>query len=234
MNFQQVVTGVISGSTANLEMRSCPDQIYGKIKWNGKTFFVKEDRKDIAQRITEQPAIIIVLESPHTKEFQNVKIEPAKGYTGDNIRDYLLKRFLRYLPSQLKQDGTEIILVNAIQYQCSLGDKDTSVWRDKVFTAAWNCFGEQCFQSRLEQVLQKEDFLINGCTKGNDDIEWTFQLRRLVEDAIKAAGQPNGSDLHTMHPSCWNDPSNKNNDFLNQANKWLWGPSHKKYVGKSQ
>jgi hypothetical protein len=221
VNFQQVVAGIVSGGQANLEMRSCPDQIYGKIERNGNTFVVRESRKDITER-NGQPAIIIVLESPHTKEFENEKIEPAKGDTGDNIKDYLLKRFSSYLNGHL-MDGTEIILVNSIQYQCSLG-VDTKAFRDKVFTAIWNDFGNECFICRLTHIYWEGDYLINACTKGNNDISQDDELRRLVENAINAIEDSPliKSDLHTMHPSNWDKDGKEDR---NKNCGWLWGES---------
>ena len=71
----------------------------------------------------------MVLESPHVDEFIG-NIGPAKGFTGDMIRN-----FLHEVINLQDVDGFGLVLINAIQHQCSLGTS-TSAHRDKIFRAA--------------------------------------------------------------------------------------------------
>lgn len=82
--------------------------------------------------------LILVLESPHIAEFENVKNGrlkpkgPAKGKTGIAIRSHL-KEILDINGMELSD--RELILINAIQFRCSLGrnlNRKTSVGRKNI------------------------------------------------------------------------------------------------------
>lgn len=77
-------------------------------------------------------------------------IGPACGSTGRNIKKYLPSVLFNYLPAinetsrlitydlnkQIQNGDYCIALINAIQYQCSLGE-DTLKYRDKIFSEMW-------------------------------------------------------------------------------------------------
>ena len=111
----------------------CPDVIYSKpinIWKDHKPNYLKTAGGKIAElqavksisisrqrkRVKDIPKIILVLESPHTKEFSVGKIAPAQGTTGRDIKKYLPSIF-----SAPQFDGYYVAIVNSIQYQCSLG-----------------------------------------------------------------------------------------------------------------
>jgi hypothetical protein len=140
----------------------------------------------------------MVLESPHVDEFIGTP-GPAKGFTGDMIRNHLPEAL-----RGLNLDGFGIVLINAIQHQCSLGT-DTSLYRDLIFRAMWAVGGREDFCSRLQSVMRPGDILMNCCTKGND-FETNVPLRSLVEASIRAMF-PSITSIRRMHPASWRNQS---------------------------
>ena len=129
-----------------------------------------------------------------------------------NLREWLPEVLLNYVPcivdkntykakynsSQDIENGQyAIMLVNAIQYQCSLG-KETKYYRDAVFDEMWKeeDGDEQSLKVRLEKI--NPDIIINCCTKGRYTEE---------EETIRARVQKVISDnskcflLRAAHPS---------------------------------
>lgn len=117
-------------------------------------------------------ALAIILESPHRLEYRNNRINqpraPAQGPSGYNIRDCLMCviRNCDHLRLSIRR-RTRVILVNPIQFQCSLvsviGPSSWKGTRDAVWKALWDqplIRGE--FKSRLERY--RPDFIINACT----------------------------------------------------------------------
>jgi hypothetical protein len=120
---------------------------------------------------------------------------PAKGFTGEMIKQHL--GTVLGLPN-IENYG--LILVNAIQHQCSLGS-NTTVYRDRIFRAVWSNGGAENFQNRIVSIFQVGDLIVNCCTKGND-FELYGPLRNLVEVALKAS-IPNTESVRRTHPSSW-------------------------------
>ncbi len=160
------------------------------------------------------PKIIIVLESPHSEEYDE-KLEPigpAAGWTGSNIINYLNKILKK--KGLINKNCYNLILINAIRYQSSLG-VETECFRDQVFHDCWNNFGRNDFNKRLGAIYKENDIIINAATKGNI---LETEIRILVEMEIaklkkKLYLQNNqqsdfgnlGSDLKLIHPSMWDD-----------------------------
>ncbi|WP_140844452.1 hypothetical protein [Variovorax guangxiensis] len=172
-----------------LELRACPDQYIGML---GQ---LERDRR-IATRVPvssrpHEAALIVVLESPHLKEFEGDP-GPAKGPTGTS-----LARYLREVIGLQATIDLPVILMNAVQHQCSLG-KPTEQSRDKVFHAAWSDAGRACFQQRLLGVYQGGDLVACLCTKGNKR-PW---LRPLVAGAIQDS-LPLATFVSRTHPASW-------------------------------
>lgn len=126
--------------------------------------------------------IIIILESPHKDEFDvngNGK-EPLVNRKGfeNNFVDAINNSNI--LNIQL-QNNTEynVILMNAIQYQCSLNET-TLNFRDFVFLYYW-CKKHRNFKRRLKRYIQKLNVcaIVNCCTQGehyfNDDFEYKIR-----------------------------------------------------------
>lgn len=195
MNFNQIVTVAAPEYGRQPETRLCPDQYVGRLPEviNHLDFpfrVAAEERPDA-------PCLIMVMESPHRDEFIGAP-GPAKGKTGELIRLHLGAAIDC---TELQDMG--LILLNAVQYQCSLG-MDTALYRDKIFRAFWANSGEEDFSIRLSVTFKPGDILMNSCTKGNDCNVHT-PLRYLVEGAIRAA-LPRVDSIKRTHPSSWWKP----------------------------
>lgn len=206
LNFEQIVERTIPYYGNPLEKRLCPDQYLGKLnEIIGRTSFPL--RVATSERI-EQPCIVMVLESPHVDEFIGTA-GPAKGFTGDMIRNHLAEAL-----RDLNLEGFGLILINAIQHQCSLGT-DTSLYRDLIFRAVWAAGGREDFCSRLQSVVRPGDILMNCCTKGND-FETNVPLRSLVEASIGAM-LPSITSIRRMHPASWRNESFRGVEWRHQT-----------------
>ena len=181
-----------------LETRKCPDQFVGKIPdlCHGKPFPV---RLPVNERPKNDHCVILVLESPHSDEYVSKRGGPAvpcpaNGTTGQNICSYLggLQE-----PHHLTSG---LILMNAVQFQCSLG-VGTDVFRDDVFRGVWNGSGRSDFIGRLRNCYLDGDMILNCCTKGGADHDGLF-LRDLVDVAI-AEATPTAPVTRLSHPSYW-------------------------------
>jgi len=196
LNFEQIVKSTMPWDGNRLEKRSCPDQYLGTVnEIIRRTSFPL--RVAAAERTT-MPCVVMVLESPHVDEFIGSP-GPAKGFTGDMICNYLTDALRDFT-----LDGLGLILINAIQHQCSLGT-DTSLYRDLIFRAVWAGGGREQFSSRLQSVVRPGDILMNCCTKGND-FESNVPLRSLVEESIRAT-LPSIASIRRMHPASWRNES---------------------------
>lgn len=174
-------------------------------------------------RVRIAPAVLLILESPHKEEFRLRNgvfsvVGPAadhrQGRTGSRIHKYLRSRYLptinRYTPEM------PIFLINAVQHQCSL-NRDTDIYRSKVFKTAWINGYERAFIHRLRRYYRDGDIVVNACT-GTSDQHACENLKMMVENGIIAAlssrpgrsvavaewghsVRPFSSDLGIYHPS---------------------------------
>ena len=178
----------------------CPDQYVGKISsFDEKNDFVT--REDPLRMEMRNPVecIILVLESPHKDELKDT-VAPAKGSTGKLIRKYALE-VLSHISSVKKKNSYGLILVNAVQFQCSLG-LPTRYYRDEIFLSAWEHGGRENFIERLTAIHKKGDIVVNACTMGN------FNLKDKVSCAIcEAIGC--SSFYEAKHPSSWFSSKNR-------------------------
>ena len=195
--FCEIARSVPGSAKTNFKQKTCPDQCVGEIAKFGHDTSDFPRRGPAIQR-ESSPYVILVMESPHTQEFDG-EPGPAKGSTGDQIRRHIAEILRELSPSP----PSELILVNAIQYQCSLG-VDTEVHRDEVFRRFWEKGGRRDFEERLTQVYNPGDLLLNCCTDGKP----TKGLRKLVTAAIHdSLGMV---PLHSgPHPCSWYSPRNR-------------------------
>ena len=210
----------------------CPDKIFGTYDANariGSKF--KHEERDIGLNGHEY-AIILVLESPNKDEFDSNKqgIGPAQGKTGKNIKTYLEEIFESY-SYLLKNKIYDIVLINAIQLQCSLGI-DTLLYRDAMFLYHWEQEKYRIdFRERFEKILKnysKGGIIINCCTKGKHNDFLTYHvgsvckkylneigfdysynvatLQGMVEKEIKKSisEEKNWKNFVSTHPASWN------------------------------
>ena len=180
------------------EFSRCEDQYVGVISDFSPEVDDFPVRLAADQRPEGQACLILILESPHVKEFSGVP-GPAKGTTGDRIRKWLLE--VRGF-SLLRNYG--LILVNAVPYQCSLGFP-TRYFGDEIFRAAWQQGGSDEFAERLNCIARNNDRIANCCTLGSFK---QHSLRREVQLVIDHMNMPNFLYRRT-HPSSWHASKNR-------------------------
>lgn len=172
--------------------QACPDQLVGTLADIGTPWL----RRSAKAEPFSKRRVVLVMESPHKAEFENgTPVGPANGPTGVNI-GALLNEVLKCVPSM--SDDSQVVLMNAVQYQCSLGEA-TKAHRDLVFREAWRRGGEADFKERLCETYRQGDLVINACTRGNRK----EYLRDLVKSAIE---QVVGSHWRSAHPFAWTWP----------------------------
>lgn len=188
MSFQEAVEVVLGeAKTAGDEAVSrgrCPDQYVGTV---GQSFSDWK-RQDIGYQ--DFPAnldsvVILVLESPHRSEFEQ-PVGPAKGPTGRNIAAWMEAALAK--AEVANPNSYHLILVNAVQYQCSLGEKPlNTVIRDRIFSRYWEqngAAGRRDFVQRMESYWGKwpDAIVINACTKElmdlvrESDVEFSYEV----------------------------------------------------------
>ena len=194
--------------------RRCPDNYIGDIIIkNGKIINPESNDKcsdfKIRNKISSwqfklSSKIILIIESPHKNEFIG-SLGPAKGPTGKNIRDHfniVIEDLIK-----LKDGSYPLILMNAIQYQCSLGF-DTKKYRDKIFRECWDKGGSDCFKLRLGCIYLVNDVVINACTAGKAD-KLNKKLREMAKDAINEILGDEIKCIEVEHPSNWKREINR-------------------------
>jgi hypothetical protein len=184
---------------------------------------LKEQRINDNNAICEQiknnkfKTIVIILESPHQDEFLDDDfVGVAAGKTGENLFQWFPEVLLNYVPSVVDEKTAKakyhsakdiesciyaVKIVNAIQYQCSLG-ASTESYRDDVFSKLWdNKFVRDGFIKRVKNA--NPDIIINCCTKGNyKESKEDNELRRRVQEVIDHE-KFNALVLRAAHPSSY-------------------------------
>lgn len=196
MDFKDIAqNAMLEMAKKPIETKLCPDQYVGLIDAFANDTSEFPNRDPIAERPDSINCVIMILESPHIYEFCN-ELGPAKGKTGSLIRTKILE--VKGLPTYSKYG---LILMNAIQNQCSLG-YPTNCYRDDIFIAAWKNGAKEDFIRRLNEAFRPDDVIINFCTKGNNKEE----LRRLVHRSIPSIKR---KVLRRTHPSSWYSSRNR-------------------------
>lgn len=209
----------------------CPDIYAGKVdngvieKWISKEERKKKIKVKNGRHIqsydfskldpTNRNSIVIILESPHKNEYELDQLwdkpNPAMGTTGtklgNNIGD-LIKAVSKTYP-QINRGKYQIVLMNSIQYQCSLGVTPLDVTvRDFVFSQIWKLIDEirESFVTRLKSYKPK--FIFNLCTMGKVVPHLDFLVQALINDKYL---KDNKVNLFVgNHPSGWR----KGNKFV--------------------
>lgn len=156
------------------------------------------------------PVLAIMLESPHKNEYKNEYSMPACGKTGYNLYKFLPK-YLNCINSTLESKDESkgigyidiksgiyrVLLINAIQYQCSLGQKIKS-YRNKVVEKMWaNDIVKKDFESRIASY--KLNIVINCCTSCD------LNLRKKVQESINNVVSKEVVMFHAYHPCKWQE-----------------------------
>ena len=174
----------------------CPDNYIGDIE--GEKFISPNDRyKASKEEKTSQLGksaeenIIILLESPHIDEFKKNLTAPALGETGNRLNSYLEDLLKNYLVAKSK---AKLFLVNAIQYQCSLGFSTDCV-RNFVFNQLFN---EDTFKKDLKERIDKQNPKIIV-------IATTSFCRKKIKDWVLNEYKDNKVSIYEAdsHPSVW-------------------------------
>ena len=124
--------------------------------------YKKEDLKEGVKKV------VIILESPHKDEYienGNPIVLPicANGRTGEKIQEYICEILYTHL-SINKTEAVEVIIINAVKYQCSQG-LSTEILRDFTWLKCWYNFGYSETLNFLTEIAPS--IIINCCTKGS-------------------------------------------------------------------
>jgi hypothetical protein len=79
---------------------------------------------------------------------------------------------------ELQEGQYPLVLVNAVQYQCSLGVAPQA-HRTEIFQQCWDSFGRDDYLTRITNLYQPGDIVINSCTGDG--------LRKVVQKALTEA-----------------------------------------------
>lgn len=200
----------------------CPDIYAGEVD-NGKVikkWFSKENREIQIQQgnstqcydfsklkpDTNKESIVIILESPHHDEYELNSSwnqpNPALGTTGTNLEKYIdcLIDAVSQLDPKIMKGKYQIVLMNSIQYQCSLGrinGRLNDEIRNLIFTSIWSKQEiKDDFSERLKSY--KPSIIFNCCTSGNKG------LRQLIQQEIEKNFKNSNTTLFEgTHPSSW-------------------------------
>lgn len=181
----------------DIKENECPDQYVGTINEIAGSSF---ERTEINRDLQKEYCIILVLESPHIKEYMDEhNCSPAMGTTGQ-----LIQKGIQHVTNKEQFADYGLILMNAIPFQCSLGVK-TSLFRTNVFKNLWDNGGRQYFVERLKKIVRPGDIICNCCTigvKNSERKQGVSALSDLVWDALTEACKEN-KRIRMTHPSSW-------------------------------
>lgn len=198
MNFPDTADRHLQDLTSRVDHRRCPDQYVGRLA-EMQSLKALGSRQPASKRPRHQPCVLLILESPHIREYVGDP-GPAKGSTGISIANRLQRAIGREFPEEFG-----LLLINAIQFQCSLG-LPTIVKRDEVFIEMWKKGGRDDFIKRLRSLFLPGDVIVNACTRGSVHRP-ADQLRTHVQQAIEAS-LPGQKVLRRTHPSSWHSRAN--------------------------
>lgn len=113
--------------------------------------------------------ILVILESPHVHEYRVNRPQAAQGNTGKQLNNHLINLLNNYQTAYSTfriSDGVyEVVVDNAIPYQCSRGVK-TLYFRDVNWLHNWINKGYfKIFQDKISNI--NPEVIINLCTKGS-------------------------------------------------------------------
>lgn len=147
--------------------------------------------------------IALILESPSNSEFLSSRPCPAWGKTGDRINGQLISLMNKYLkvcfPTlPMANSNFDIIIMNAIRYQCDLGNQGNRTIINSVFDQLWN-YNTTPFSNDLVERIKfvSPSLIINACTSSSTGVKLcttTFLKNKLSNVRIVEA---------TKHPCAW-------------------------------
>lgn len=211
MNFKNVISNFSTVPKSNTKYAGnikCEDAVWGKIIQGIVSNHPRSeiDGKRFPQcKMEENNVIIIVAESPHTAEYsfnKNAIDFKSPLHRSDNKIIRKLKNLINLWIDKSK--NYDVVLVNAIQYQCSFGlplwkSNENKLQKNDVFKYAWDKEkGKQDLLDRINSIINnKQDvIIINACT---------IRLKVECNSSIFHGKQNNNSFkvYDTNHPSKW-------------------------------
>lgn len=194
----------------------CPDQLVGYVtnrsyvSYQARTnidYVLNSNNKHTVTNQLTNP-IVIILESPHIHEYDpitNMAIGPAYGNTGKYFKLYFGQILSQTPTITLPNTRCDVILLNAVQYQCSLGlplngtnNKVNKNHRDNIFNSI---LSNHQYCDLIERINAINPCVImNLCTKSINN------LQNLVEQLLinSTAISPNIPRYRGYHPYNWN------------------------------
>ena len=165
---QSLKANKISNPANPLTGNKVNDEYFDEMCYNGNSWQLCNLGRTATSYSSD--TIVVVLESPHIDEFD---INGRGRYP--LVNDLRMKRNFGALIDDATKRGIlvlnqskrySIYLMNAIQYQCSLG-LPTKYYRDYVFMYYWN-HPSNDFKERLKKIVAKNNVeaIINLCTIG--------------------------------------------------------------------
>ena len=147
------------------------------------------------------PVIAVVLESPHKDEYNaGVPLGPARGTTGRLFDSKFQNIFSQSVLNRHYLSTTyDVILINGVQFQCSLGlplsNSNNKLNRDANWLNIFNNHGGSAdIVDRLQSL--NPALIINLCTKGYSNLQMILDRRLRF-----ALSYPY---TYGTHPSTWN------------------------------
>jgi hypothetical protein len=164
---------------------------------------------------SENPKLVLILESPRYNEYDSTgaPIRPANGTTGQNIFEHLcsilnnnnphsgkycnLSTNLQGFLKAQQTNNIDVWIVNAIQYQCSMGIRPINhIIKESNWIDEW-CSGGNDLLNRCGTIGTIDIFFVNLCTKGN-----YVPMKQLVEDEV-VNNLSSTNYCKGPHPSSW-------------------------------
>jgi hypothetical protein len=200
----------------------CEDQFVATIEiTKSKVCFIDDDILSSARKEKQKyycnkkiDTIALILESPHTEEFDADQcIGPAMGRTGDGIKNIILWNIAKFMTindvqsnrsyfktsSEIVEGVYKLLVINTVQYQCSLGCLDGVGMKnrqDDIFKGFFNEDARNDFCKRL--ALLNPKIIITCCTEGH--FCKVNGLQKEVQEVIDG-GNNSALKLIGSHPS---------------------------------
>lgn len=225
--FKKIVNEIWGLNTNNSDENKsvCPDYFVAKIEINicccgGYVKYLinsicdKKNRNstDANLKKEEIPTIAVVLESPHVDEFTEVVTPMINSNTSKIFSNYFNVNIMNYMKivncggsvffsgnQEIKNGIYKIKIVNAVQYQCSLGRKLSNKTNlEYKNNTVKKCLEDEKFKNDFVQRLEGASIIINCCTgQKNNKIDG---LQKQVQDIIDSSGT-RALKLYGYHPS---------------------------------
>lgn len=183
---------------------ACPDQLVGKLYPNGYISVNRQDIDYVNGTITNtlQNPLVIILESPHKDEFNALgnAIGPAMGATGNRFNTWFFSIVQNSnIYPNINHLTMDVIFVNAVQYQCSLGKpiQANKPLRDNNW---FTCFNNGCNIDLIRRLNAIAPIaIINLCTIGNE----YHSMQSTLDNYIIGNGLQTIQYTKGYHPSTW-------------------------------